>query len=76
MNEKIRFQKYGYRFRWRGNEPFDPTDDESFGIAYFACAYMYRPGRLLLTGASVIGMATAMPIGILLKYIGVILGSW
>ncbi|HIQ99550.1 MAG TPA: stage II sporulation protein E [Candidatus Scybalocola faecavium] len=45
-----------------------------FGIAYFACAYMYRPGRLLLTGASVIGMATAMPIGILLKYIGVILG--
>lgn len=45
-----------------------------FGIAYFACAYMYRPGRLLLTAASVIGMATAMPAGILLKYIGVILG--
>lgn len=45
-----------------------------FGIAYFACAYMYKPGRLLLTAASVIGMATAMPPGILLKYIGVVLG--
>ena len=45
-----------------------------FGIAYFACAYMYKPGRLLVAAASAVGMATAMPPGILLKYIGVILG--
>ncbi len=45
-----------------------------FGIAYFASAYMYKPGRLLLVSASIIGMATVMPPGILLKYIGVVLG--
>ena len=45
-----------------------------FGIAYFASAYMYKPGRLALAAASAAGMATAMPPGILLKYIGVLLG--
>lgn len=45
-----------------------------FGIAYFAGAYMYKPGRWLTALLSVIGMATVMPPGILIKYVGVLLG--
>lgn len=45
-----------------------------FGIAYFASAYMHKPGRGLLLIASLAGMATAMPVKALLKYAGVMLG--
>lgn len=45
-----------------------------FGIAYFASAYMYKPGRALLVLAVIIGMATALPPSILIKYVGVVAG--
>ncbi len=45
-----------------------------FGIAYFASAYMYKPGRALLVLAVIIGMATVMPLNILIKYVGVVAG--
>ena len=44
-----------------------------FGIAYFAAAYMQKPGRLLLTLVSLLGMSLIMPGTVLLKYTGVIL---
>jgi len=45
-----------------------------FGIAYFASAYMYKPGRGLLALASIIGMSSALPVNVLIKYVGVIMG--
>lgn len=45
-----------------------------FGVAYFAAAYMYRPGRWLMVLGSILGMASILPVGILIKYIGVITG--
>lgn len=44
-----------------------------FGIAYFAAAYLQKPGRLLLTLVSLLGMSLIMPGTVLLKYTGVIL---
>lgn len=45
-----------------------------FGIAYFTAAYMRGKSRCLLAAASLGGMATVMPVKILLKYSGVIAG--
>ncbi len=45
-----------------------------FGVAFLAGAYLYKPGRLLVVCASVIGMATALPPRILIKYVAVMLG--
>ena len=45
-----------------------------FGLAYFAAAYMTVSGRGFLFIASLAGMATVMPIKILLKYAGIMLG--
>jgi len=45
-----------------------------FGIAYFASAYMYKPGRGLLALASILGMSSALPVNVLIKYVGVIMG--
>ena len=45
-----------------------------FGMAYFAGAYLYKPGRMFVVVASVIGMATALPLRILIKYTAVMLG--
>ena len=45
-----------------------------FGIAYFTAAYMRGKSRWLLAAASLGGMATVMPVKILLKYSGVIAG--
>ena len=44
-----------------------------FGIAYFAAAYLQKPGRLLLTLVSLLGMSLIMPGTVLLKYTVVIL---
>lgn len=44
------------------------------GIAYFASAYMTASGRGFLFIASLAGMATVMPIKVLLKYAGIMLG--
>lgn len=44
------------------------------GIAYFASAYITASGRGFLFIASLVGMATVMPIKILLKYAGVMTG--
>jgi len=45
-----------------------------FGIAYFASAYMYKPGRGLLAVASILGMSSALPVNVLIKYVGVMMG--
>lgn len=45
-----------------------------FGIAYFVSAYTRGRGRVLLTFAALGGMATAVPVKVLLKYAGVMAG--
>lgn len=45
-----------------------------FGVAYFAAAYMYGNSRIFLILASLAGMATVLPVRVLLKYAGVMLG--
>ena len=45
-----------------------------FGIAYFVSAYTHGSVKLLLIAGTAAGMATALPVKMFLKYMGIIAG--